>query len=89
MDKTHRMFNVHQQTQDIPIQPVTDWTECIICQKATTEVLRCPAESKHGTQGAGYQNQADHQGFHKARELPKSLDLSRLDDGGGIEATFK
>ena len=89
MDKTDRMFNVHQQTQDILIQPVTDWTECIICQKATTEVLRCPAESKRGTQGAGYQNHADLlQGFHKARELPKSLDLSRLDDGGGIEATL-
>ena len=67
---------------------MTDWTECIICQKATTEVLRWPAESKRGTQGAGYQNHADLlQGFHKAGELPISLDLSRLDDGGGIDAT--
>ena len=89
MDKTHRMFNVHQQTQDSPIQPLTDWTECIICQKATTEALRCPAESKRGTQGAGYKNLADLlQGFHVAGMLPKSLDLSRLDDGGGIEATL-
>ena len=87
MDKIHRMFNVYQLTQDNPIQPVTDWTECIICQKATTEILTCPAESKHGTQGAGYQNLADLlQGFHKAGELPKSLDLSRLDDGGGIDS---
>ena len=71
------------------IQPLTDWTECIICQKAATEALRCPAESKRGTQGAGYKNLADLlQGFRMAGELPKNLDLSRLDDGGGIEATL-
>ena len=83
------MFNVYQQMQDNPIQLLTDWTDCIICQKATTEALRCSAESKRGTQGAGYKNLADLlQGFHMAGELPKSLDLSRLDDGGGIEATL-
>ena len=90
MDKTHRMFTVHQQVHASHVQPLTDWTKCIICQETTTEAIRCPAESKRGTEGAGYKNLADLlQGFHEAGVLPNSLDLSRLDDGKGIEATFK
>ena len=44
-----------------PLQPgtsthyqTTDWSKCALCQEDTTEVLCCPAESRHGTQGAGY-----------------------------------
>ena len=44
-----------------PLQPGTsthyqtiDWSKCALCQEDTTEVLCCPVESRHGTQGAGY-----------------------------------
>ena len=68
---------------------VTDWTKCILCQETTVEVLRCPAESKRGTQGAGYKNLADLlSGFHVVEELPRGLYLSKIDDGRGIEATL-
>ena len=33
--------------------PTTDWSKCVLCQEDRAEVLRCPAESKHNTQGAG------------------------------------
>ena len=68
----------------------TDWNKCILCQEDTTEILRCPAESTCDQKGAGYATMADLlQGFCDIGCLPKSLDLSRLDDGKGIEATLK
>ena len=68
----------------------TDWNKCILCQEDTTEILWCPAESTCDQKGAGYATMADLlQGFCDIGCLPKSLDLSRLDDGKGIEATLK
>lgn len=68
----------------------TDWSKCVLCQKDTTEVLKCPAESKRDTQGAGYTTIADLLvSFNTIGCLPRSLNLSRLDDGEGIEATLK
>ena len=48
------------------------------------------SESRRGTQGASYSTIADHlRGFRAIGYLPKRLDLSRLDDGEGVEATLK
>jgi len=68
----------------------TDWIKCIICQEKTTEALRCPAvNSKSNTLGAGYNTLADIlQRFDSISSLPKSLSLSRLNEGTGIEATL-
>ena len=53
-------------------------------------MLRCPAESKHNTQGAGYMTIANLLvGFNKIGCLPKTINLARLDDGEGIEATMQ
>ena len=60
----------------------TDWNKCILCQEDTTEILRCPAESTCDQKGAGSATMADLlQGFCDIGCFPKSLDLSRLDDG--------
>ena len=68
---------------------VTDWSKCFLCQEDSTEVLRCPAKSLCGT-GAGYSTIADLlRGFSAIGHLPKTLNLSRLDDGEGIEVTLK
>ena len=53
-------------------------------------MLRCPASSKRDTEGVGYKTIADNiKGFDKVGCLPKTINLSRLDDCVGIEATFR
>ena len=39
----------------------TDWSirMSVLCQKNTSEVLWCPTESKHNTQGADYRTIVD------------------------------
>lgn len=70
--------------------PTTDWSKCALCQEDTSEVLHCPAESKRGTQGAGYKTIADLLvGFSRIGCLPRTINLSRFDDGEGIEATLQ
>lgn len=60
----------------------------VLCQENTSEVLYCPAESKHNTQGAGYKTIADLlEGFNRADCLPRTINLSWCNDGEGIEAT--
>ena len=68
----------------------TDWNKCALCQEDKTEVLQCPAESRRDTQGVGYSTVADLlESFNTIGCLPNTLNLSRLDDGEGIEATLK
>ena len=53
-------------------------------------MLRCPASSKRDAEGVGYKTIADNiKGFDKVGCLPKTINLSRLDDGVGIEVTFR
>ena len=62
--------------------PTTDWSKCLFCQRDSEEVLRCP-------QKTGYSTIADLLlGFSNISCLPRSLNLSRLDDGEGIVATL-
>ena len=37
----------------------TDWSKCVLCQEDMSEPLQCPAESQHGTHGAGYSTVAN------------------------------
>jgi len=68
----------------------TDWTKCVICQDDKPEVLHCPAESTNVKQGAGYKTIAELLvGFDRIGCLPASINLSRLDDGDGIDATLE
>ena len=53
----------------------------MLCQMDTTEPLYCPADLKRSTEGYGYQTLADNLlRFSEVDCLPKSLDMSRLDD---------
>ena len=64
-----------------------DWKKCALCQKITTEKLACPGNS---TEGAGYKTMAENLVvFDRTGCLPSVLQLSRLDEGHGIEATFR
>ena len=89
MAKLHKLVD--------PIQPrtstnclETDWSKCIICQKDVSEVLRCPAESKRATQGSGYKTLSELLlGFQRIGCFPRSINLSRLDDGNGIAETLQ
>ena len=68
----------------------TDWTKCAICQQNKVEPLRCPADSKRSCDvGSGYKTLAGN--ITKFRDLdcmPIRVDLSRLDEGEGLENTF-
>jgi hypothetical protein len=51
--------------------------------------LQCPANSKRHDVGAGYSTlSANIIRFSELNQLPITIDLSRLDEGNGIEATF-
>ena len=87
MDKIYKVID--PQVTSTRDNCLTDWSKCILCQEDTTAQLRCPAESKRGTQGAGYGTLARLlEGFGKIDCLPRKINLARLDDGEGIEATL-
>ena len=66
---------------------ITDWNKYALCQEDTTEKLKCLANS---AQGAGYKTMAENLvAFDKISCLPRTLQLSRLDEGQGIEAAFQ
>ena len=65
---------------------VTDYDMCSLCQKNTCEKLQCPAK----WQGVGYKSLADDIcEFEKLGKIPMKLDISRLNDGSGIESTLR
>lgn len=69
--------------------PITDWTQCALCQCNTKEKLQCPAKnSKESTTGSTYNMLADNLSKFAALGCFMPLDLSRLDEGCGIEKTF-
>ena len=68
----------------------TDWKKCIICQQDKNDKLVCPADSKKEDVGAGYVSLAnDVTAFDNAECLPKTLSMSRINDGDGVEATLE
>ena len=90
MAKAYKIMDGSTTSDKLEEKLQTDWNKSILCQEVTTEVLQCPAESTRDQQGAGYTTIADLlQGFSDIGCLPKSLDLTQLDDGEGIETTLK
>ena len=67
-----------------------NWDLCVLCQKHTSEKLCCPAESKRSSGGSGYKTLSHNLlAFSKIGCLPNTIDISQLDDGEGIQATFE
>ena len=70
----------------------TDWNKCLLCQEVTSEFLWCPAQSKCLDVGAGkgYSTLSlNITRFSELNELPMPIDLRRLDEGNGVEATLR
>ena len=82
-----------------PLQPSTSgtstpfqtyWAKCVLCQKDIPGELRCPADAKRSIKGVCYKTLADNIfGFSKIDYLPQTIDVTRLDDGDGMQATFQ
>ena len=62
---------------------------CVLCQLDTNAALECPARSTRPTFGSGYKSLAEHLiQFQSLGCVPMDIDINRLDDGDGIEATL-
>ena len=62
----------------------TDWNKCLLCQEVTSEVPRCWCHGK------GYSTLSlNITRFSELNELPMPIDLRRLDEGNGVEATLR
>ena len=91
MSKSHQFVSSQQPgpSRETPVK--TNWNRCVLCQEETPEALQCPANSKRHDVGvgAGYSTlSANLIRFSELNQLPIPIDLSRLDEGNGIEATF-
>ncbi|KAG0718627.1 TIMELESS-interacting protein [Chionoecetes opilio] len=69
--------------------PRTNWELCILCQTETDEPLQCPLRSTMKPSGSGYASLTeDLLQFKELRHMPMELNVNRLDDGDGVEATL-
>lgn len=69
-----------------------DWEKCFICQFDIREKLICPASTKQRSSLSiepGYLNIAENLlAFNSIGSLPKSINLSQLNDGSGVAKTL-
>lgn len=67
----------------------TNWELCILCQEDTGAALQCPINSRKAPIGSGYVSLATYlTTFSELGQVPMNIDIARLDDGDGIEATL-
>ncbi|XP_072178978.1 uncharacterized protein [Diadema setosum] len=91
MAKRHTIIDPTQPSmaKECKLPPQTNWKMCILCQADTDEPLQCPLRSKMKPIGAGYASLTeDLIQFKGLRHMPMDLNLNRLDDGDGVEATL-
>ena len=69
----------------------TNWELCILYQTETSdESLQCPLRSTKKHIGSGYASLAeDLLRFKNLQHMPMNLQVERLDDGDGVEATLR
>ena len=66
-----------------------DRTLCALCQESSDSTLQCPALSKRSGKGAGYETLAKNlRQFVELGSNPIPVNISRLDEGDGIENTL-
>ena len=73
------------------VQPITDWKICCLCQTVTPESMQCPSEGKRTdvNVGQGYSTVATNLiRFNELQAMPMPIEIRRLDEGKGIEATM-
>lgn len=65
-----------------------DWSKCFLCEQVTREKLTCPLDHAFG--GGGYNTLATNLPIlYEFGKLPSSIKLDRLDEGDGLESTFR
>lgn len=90
MAKVYKVMDPHKSVTSDTQCPQTNWGKCILCQKDSSEILRCPAKDKRGLEGDGYKTITSNLlGFEKIGCLHTKLLLTRLNDGDGIEKTLQ
>lgn len=83
----YRLANPQQPSSST--EKDTDWDQCVLCQQVTSEVLKCPADSKRSMDGAGYKTLADNLlAFRKIDCLPSRM-FSWLEEDENIDETLK
>ena len=88
-NKLVKLFDPQQSsTSGTNLSHLMDWNRCVLFQKDTTETLSCPADYTRNI-GSGYKTLAYNLSFSQIGCLPKCIDLSCLDDGEGVQPTFK
>ena len=76
-----------QRTPTTP--PETNWKLCLVFHEDTTESLVCPVLSKCRDPGTGYTTMAANLvKFDELGKLSRTVQLQRLDEGQGVEATM-
>ena len=66
-----------------------DWSKCLFCQKHSSKKLERPADYSDRFKGAGYKTIDEAlQAFNDVGCLPEDVNLTRMDDGDGLEQTF-
>ncbi len=90
MAKQYKVFDPSEPGTSGSQYLTTDWSQCVLCQEDTPEMLKCPVDSTCHMEGEGYKTIAEYlEAFDKIGCLPRTLNLSRLDEGEGIEAAFR
>ena len=84
---------VHKMSTSNPLScaPETDWRKCCLCQTDKKEELKSPpTHYACSPENDGYSMIAIKVPlFQEINQQPIRLDMSRLDDGGGIEETLR
>lgn len=71
------------------IQKDIDWSLCVLCQKQSPGHLIDPRNCRSQEKPKGYSTLANNlEELHCLNSLPFNIDISRLDDGSGIENTL-
>lgn len=91
MAKRHLLVDASTTLAKQPKQAkATNWELCALCQEDTGDVLQCPVNSTKAPIGSGYKSLAEHLvKFQELGQMPIEVDMNRLDEGNGIEATLK
>ncbi len=66
-----------------------NWAICVLCQLVKGEALQCPARSSKAPIGSGYASLAQLLQFKAHGHVPMDLDIERLDEDDGMEATMR
>ena len=82
-EKAKLSSDCRAEVQDI------DWSLCVLCQQPSFGHLINPRNGRSHEKPKGYRILAVNlEELHSLNALPLNIDLSRLDDGSGIEETM-